>query len=66
MAKHIIPRSAIVRGVLVHRVADVQFTQFRHAVSAWSAIHALQERHNATAASVRWNIGRADAIGGVP
>lgn len=34
----LIPR--IVRGSLVHQVGAVQFAEFRHAVCAWSALHA--------------------------
>lgn len=62
MAKPIIPCPAIVRGSLVHQVGDVQFTRFRHAVSAWSAVHALQERRNAALATLRSNIGNAAAF----
>lgn len=43
----------VVRGTLVHRVADVQFLKLKQALCAASAVHALQAQRTAVLATMR-------------
>lgn len=53
-------RPAIVRGSLVHQVADVQFAEFRGAACAWSATRALHDLQDPQVPRMRGNV-RNDA-----